>query len=188
MFSPDDGVECGHGPGRCNASWPAQSTHSPGPEPLRGVEPAGGPGATAFSACQLNPFRRPPVDQVLRTYLYPFETLDPIMTQGALEAEYVVQVFSGLTGLNEKAEVVLIWPKWQVSPDGLTYTFSLRKGARFHDGREVRAADVKYSLERAANPASKSPVAATYLGDIAGVTDRLQGTTSEVGASKCATT
>lgn len=142
-------------------------------------------GATAFSACQLNPFRRPPVDQVLRTYLYPFETLDPIMTQGALEAEYVVQVFSGLTGLNEKAEVVPdLAEKWQVSPDGLTYTFSLRKGARFHDGREVRAADVKYSLERAANPASKSPVAATYLGDIAGVTDRLQGATSEVGGVK----
>lgn len=144
------------------------------------IAPAG-VSAVFLAACQLNPFQRPPTDQILRTYLYPFETLDPIMTQGALEAEYVVQIFSGLTGLNDKVEVVPdLAEKWQVSADGLTYTFTLRKGMRFHDGREVRAADVKYSLERAVNPANKSPVAATYLGDIAGVTERLQGNAADV--------
>src|SRR2546430_3665407 len=35
-----------------------------------------------------------------------------------------------------------------VSPDGLRYTFKLRKGARFHDGAEVTAEDVRYSIER----------------------------------------
>lgn len=37
---------------------------------------------------------------------------------------------------------------WTVSPDGLTYTFTLRRGARFHDGSEVSAADVAFSLQR----------------------------------------
>lgn len=37
---------------------------------------------------------------------------------------------------------------WQVSGDGLTYTFTLRRGARFHDGTEVRAEDVEFSLQR----------------------------------------
>jgi peptide/nickel transport system substrate-binding protein len=37
---------------------------------------------------------------------------------------------------------------WQVSSDGLTYTFTLRRGARFHDGTEVRAEDVEFSLQR----------------------------------------
>ncbi|MBI2906944.1 MAG: ABC transporter substrate-binding protein [Chloroflexi bacterium] len=42
--------------------------------------------------------------------------------------------------------------KWDVSADGLTYTFLLRKGVKFHDGRELTAEDVRYSLDRLYNP------------------------------------
>src|SRR5688500_13960927 len=35
-----------------------------------------------------------------------------------------------------------------VSPDGLTYAFKLRRGAKFHDGAEITAEDVRYSMER----------------------------------------
>jgi len=140
---------------------------------------------SALAGCSVGPFRRPPADQALNTWLAPFQTLDPMQTQGSLEAEYVVHVFSGLTGLNEKLEVVPdLAERWQVSPDGTVYTFTLRRGARFHDGRDVKAADVKYSLERAANPAGRSPVALTYLGDIAGVAERLDGKAPEVSGVK----
>jgi peptide/nickel transport system substrate-binding protein len=45
---------------------------------------------------------------------------------------------------------------WTMSPDGLTYEFVLRKGAKFHDGEAVTAEDVKFSFERyAARPAIK---------------------------------
>ena len=130
----------------------------------------------------MNPFQRPVTDQVLRTFLWvSYETLDPIHTSGAVEAEYVVHVFSGLMGLNDKLEVVPdLAERHQLSQDGTTYTFTLRKGARFHDGREVRASDVKYSFERAADPASRSPIALTYLGDIAGFAERLEGKASDV--------
>jgi ABC-type transport system substrate-binding protein len=138
-----------------------------------------------LTACQLNPFHKPPADQVLRTWLWSYHTLDPIQTQGTLEAEYVVHVFSGLTGLNDRFEVVPdLAEKWQVSSDGRTYTFTLRKGARFHDGREVRAADVKFSLERAADPANQSPAAPTYLGDILGFAERLEGKAPELAGVK----
>ena len=51
--------------------------------------------------------------------------------------------------------------RWRM-PDPLTYTFSLKRGVRFHNGRELRAADVKFVLERAANPETKHPHMARY--------------------------
>jgi oligopeptide transport system substrate-binding protein len=136
---------------------------------------------TVLAGCQVNPFQRVVPDQVLRAWLWSYQTLDPIQAQGTLETEYAVHIFSGLTGLNEKLEVLPdLAEKWQISPDGLTYTFTLRKGARFHDGREVKAADVKYSLERAVDPANRSPVARTYLSDIQGFDERQDGTAREL--------
>ena len=48
------------------------------------------------------------------------------------------------------------------SPDGLTHTFELREGARFHDGSPVTAADVKRSLERLLHPKTPSPGGSMY--------------------------
>lgn len=45
---------------------------------------------------------------------------------------------------------------WEISPDGLIYTFKLRKGVKFHNGQPLVAADVKYSYERVLDPATKS--------------------------------
>jgi peptide/nickel transport system substrate-binding protein len=44
--------------------------------------------------------------------------------------------------------------KWEMSPDGLTWTFTLRKGITFHDGSELTAEDVKWSLETVTKPES----------------------------------
>lgn len=57
--------------------------------------------------------------------------------------------------------------EWEISDDGLTYTFELRDNATFHSGRPVTAEDVKYSLERIKDPATASPRA----GSLAVVTD-----------------
>ncbi|MFL5759196.1 MAG: ABC transporter substrate-binding protein [Thermomicrobiales bacterium] len=50
---------------------------------------------------------------------------------------------------------------WDISDDGLTYTFHLRKGVKFHNGRELVASDVKYSFEHLVDPATASQSAAT---------------------------
>lgn len=53
---------------------------------------------------------------------------------------------------------------WQQSSDGLTITFKLRDNAYFHGGRKVTSADVKYSIERIKNPATRAPRARSYEG------------------------
>ena len=45
---------------------------------------------------------------------------------------------------------------WTISDDGLTYTFTIRQGVKFHDGSDLDAADVVYSMEtNATSPLSK---------------------------------
>ena len=51
---------------------------------------------------------------------------------------------------------------FSVSEDGLLYTFTLRKGVKFTNGREVKAEDVVYSLTRVVNPKTQSPAQGFY--------------------------
>jgi ABC-type transport system substrate-binding protein len=112
-------------------------------------------------------------------------TFDPHLVQDAESAEYVVHLFSGLVGIDENLKLTPdIAEKWEISPDGKTYTFALRKNVKFHDGRSVTAQDVKYSFERALDPKTQSPVADTYLGDIVGARDRLTNRAREVSGVK----
>ncbi len=112
-------------------------------------------------------------------------TLDPALTGDTTSAGLVVEIFSGLVALDTTLKLVPeIAERWEISPDGKTYTFFLRKNARFHNGKEVTADDFKYSLERAANPRTESTVADTYLGDIVGARDVLNGKAKEISGIK----
>jgi oligopeptide transport system substrate-binding protein len=109
------------------------------------------------------------------------DTLDPALAQDVTSWGYLLEVFSGLVRLDDQLKVQPDLAKsWTVSDDGRTYTFSLRTDAHFQDGRPLTAADFKYSLERALDPKTKSPVAQLYLGDIVGATERLQGRATDV--------
>lgn len=103
------------------------------------------------------------------------QTLDPALTHGGPAGE-LGHIFSGLVSLDQQ---MALQPElaagWTVSEDGLLYTFYLRKNALFHNGRGVTSADVIYSWERAAHPDTGSDTAATYLGDIDGVQQMLDG-------------
>ena len=104
------------------------------------------------------------------------QTLDPALVEDSVSAEYVVEIFSGLVSLDGKLEVVPdLAERWEIGPDGKTYTFFLRQNARFHNGRAVTASDFKYSLERACDPRIGSTVASVYLGDIVGAKEVLAG-------------
>ncbi|MCS7206854.1 MAG: peptide ABC transporter substrate-binding protein [Dehalococcoidia bacterium] len=108
-------------------------------------------------------------------------TLDPHLTTDVTSAFVIVEIFSGLVTLDTDLRVIPdIAERWEISPDGRTYTFYLRRGVKFHNGKEVTAEDFKYSFERAADPKTQSPVAETYLGDIVGVKEKLEGKATEI--------
>lgn len=95
-------------------------------------------------------------------------TLDPALTHGG-PAGPLGHLFSGLVTLDPQLQLQPdLASGWSVSDDGTVYTFYLRPQAVFHDGRPVTAQDIIFSWERAANPATGSDTAETYLGDITG--------------------
>ena len=108
-------------------------------------------------------------------------TLDPAIAGESISTIYIRQIFSGLVRVGVDAQPEPdIAERWQKSDDGKTYTFFLRSGVKFKDGREVTARDFKYSWERACLPQTNSQTAATYLGDIVGVADVLDGKATEI--------
>ena len=108
--------------------------------------------------------------------------LDPHLTTDATSATILVEVFGGLVTIDTDLNIVpdLAEGLPEISADGLTYTFHLRKDAKFHDGKPVTATDVKYSLDRATDPATQSPVVDQYLGDIVGAKKKLAGEAQEL--------
>lgn len=107
-------------------------------------------------------------------------TIDPALTHGGAGGQ-VGAIFSGLVSLDENLQVVPdLAESWEVSDDGTVYTFHLRRGAHFHDGKPVTAHDVKFSWERAADPATESDTVETYLGDILGVKAKCRGEADQI--------
>lgn len=112
-------------------------------------------------------------------------TLDPHLSGDATSAEYVVEIFSGLVAYDRELNLVSdIAESWDVSADGTVFTFHLRDGVKFHNGKPVRAQDFQWSLERACDFRTGSSTADTYLGDIIGCRDKLRGQADEVAGIK----
>ncbi|WP_244480872.1 ABC transporter substrate-binding protein, partial [Mesorhizobium sp. Root157] len=76
--------------------------------------------------------------------------LDPTIRQGTIISLVTLgNVFEGLTRFNEDGSLSPGLAKsWEISPDGKTYTFKLVEGAKFSDGSDFDAADVKWTFER----------------------------------------
>ncbi len=99
-------------------------------------------------------------------------TLDPQVGYDWQNWSVIKSIFDGL--MDYKPGTTELEPdlaeSYAVSDGGLTYTFKLRKGVKFHNGRAMTSADVKYSFERAVNPATQSP-GGGYFSMISGYED-----------------
>ncbi|TMC99540.1 MAG: peptide ABC transporter substrate-binding protein, partial [Chloroflexi bacterium] len=93
-------------------------------------------------------------------------TLDPalVLSTDQTSMSAIQMIYTGLVQLDDKLQVQpQLAQSWNVSPDGLNYTFHLNKAMKFSDGTPLTSADVAYSIDRALQPATKSTVAPIYL-------------------------
>lgn len=130
------------------------------------------------------PVTEPVSGGILRRLWSDPPTMDPHLTSDTTSAGIVVEIFSGLVTFDTELKLIPdIAESWSID-GGVVYTFNLREGVRFHNGNPVTAHDFKWSIERAANPSTASPVAETYLNDIVGFTAYSEGRASEIDGVK----
>ncbi len=107
----------------------------------------------------------------------PMPSLDPVRINARAAWWVGEQIYLGLVGLDTDLRVVpRLASRWDISDDGLLWTFHLRSDVRFADdaafpggvGRTVTASDVRYSFERVVNPATASSGAWLFLGKVKG--------------------
>ncbi|HUU39148.1 MAG TPA: ABC transporter substrate-binding protein [Candidatus Desulfaltia sp.] len=120
----------------------------------------------------------------LRTF-----TLNPFQPQfdpaGGANVFILNQIFDGLVGLDKNLSVVgVLADYWMISDDGRTYTFFLRKGVKFHHGRELEAADIKFSLERLVSAETEGPHYQFFTSKVVGAQEYREGKASEVEGFK----
>ena len=103
------------------------------------------------------------------------QTLDPARIADIYSLAVTQQLFDGLVQFDQTLMVSPALAEfWTASRDGLTWTFTLRKGVRFHNGRELTADDVVYSFTRILDPATRSGAADLIL-DIEGAREFREG-------------
>ena len=104
------------------------------------------------------------------TYKDDVTTLDPAIGYDWQNWSIIKSLFDGL--MDYKPGTMELVPdlaeSYDISPDGQTYTFKVRSGVKFHNGRELTAEDIKYSIERVRDPATQSP-GAGFFGSIASI-------------------
>ncbi len=100
-----------------------------------------------------------------------WDQLDPAATAFTFAREVMGNIYDPLlikdptTGETKPA----LATQWSFSPDGRTILLKLRQGVKFHDGTPLTAEAVAFSINRIKDPALRSPMAATILGPVEGV-------------------
>jgi len=123
--------------------------------------------------------------EMIVAYKDDLATLDPAIGYDWTNWPAIKMVFDGLldydSGTTIQPRLAEALP--QISADGLVYTFKIRKGVKFQNGRELVADDVVYSITRVLDPKTASPGAGFFLG-IQGAQDFVDGKATSVTGIK----
>ncbi|NDW03432.1 ABC transporter substrate-binding protein [Jiella pacifica] len=106
--------------------------------------------ALLASVVALSGFVAAPVDaQEIRAVMHSgIRVLDPVITTAHITRNHGYMIYDTLLGMDENLKPQPQMASWEVSDDGLTYTFTLRDGLKWHDGGPVTSADAVASLKR----------------------------------------
>jgi ABC-type oligopeptide transport system substrate-binding subunit len=141
------------------------------------------PWMTRTAVAQGTPAPDAAEDQTLRIgFLAASAQLDPHFSYGrSSTGPFTNQMWAGLTKVTADLQVAPdIALSWDVSDDGLLYTFHLDPERTFSDGTPITTATVLGSWHRSLDPASESIVAGGYFQDVVGARDFWLGTTTEL--------
>jgi peptide/nickel transport system substrate-binding protein/oligopeptide transport system substrate-binding protein len=103
------------------------------------------------------------------TYKDDVATLDPAIGYDWQNWSMIKSLYDGLMDYEPGTTDLRpgLAESYDISDDGMVFTFKLREGVKFHNGRVMTAEDVKYSLDRVTDPKTQSP-GAGFFGSIAG--------------------
>jgi len=111
-------------------------------------------------------------------------TLDPAFVSDIYSRTVVRQIFQGLVQFDAHLNPIpAIADFWEASRDGLIWTFTLRRGVKFHHGREVTAEDFVYSFTRLLDPKNPSP-RIEFFRRIQGADEFMEGKTATIQGLK----
>ena len=78
--------------------------------------------------------------------------LDPLLSSFLVDRQVFYNMYDSLVAIDVDLKIVAaLAEKWEISPDGKTYTFTLRRDVKFHDGTDFNAEAVKFNIERYLN-------------------------------------
>lgn len=104
------------------------------------------------------------------------ETMDPALNSAADAGNTIIHAFEGLLKMDKDTNVIPgLAESYEVSEDGLVYTFKLREGLKWSDGTPLTANDFVYSWKRLVNPDTAAPYAFDTLGVVAGFEEATEG-------------
>src|SRR3989440_8388469 len=104
--------------------------------------------ASPSAAAKLTTLRLPEAAKIVNT-------MDPGISSGGAGLEQIQNMFEGLVYVDQNSGEIKPGQaeKWTISPDGLTYSFTLRSGLKWSDGRPLTAKDFEWAWKRNTDPA-----------------------------------
>lgn len=147
---------------------PATNTPSSASTPVGAATPTPMPMQTATAAPTVAP--KPYGELKLGLATLSTQCLDPRLVVGSDAATNGAPLYDFVVGITPDGKLAPgLATSWEISPDGLSWTFDLRKGVKFHNGDDFTADDVKFSLDAFKAPDSKSSLAASLRNNVKSV-------------------
>ena len=112
------------------------------------------------------------------------ETIDPALNSAVDGGNMILHVFECLLTVDQDGKIAPGQAEtWEVSEDGLTWTFHLREGLKWSDGTDLTAKDFEYSWKRVCDPELAAPYAETVLGMVEGFDAAIDGDLDALGVT-----